>query len=285
MPLLCLGSINLDNTYRVPRIPAPGETVGTLGLTTGLGGKGANMSVAAARQGARVVHAGAVGPDGDWAVAQLAAEGIDTAPVARVAAPTGHAIIAVTPDGENAILVHPGANRAQDAATIARAVEAARPGDTLMLQNETDRQAETAALARRRGLRVLYAAAPFDAAATAAVLPHATLLILNEVEARQLGRAGIAPACPMVVTKGAAGAFWHEPGQTPFHVPAFPATPLDTTGAGDCFTGTLAAALDAGLPPLQAMRRAAAAAAIQITRPGAAPAMPTAAETDALLRH
>lgn len=283
MPLLCLGSVNLDHIYRVPRIPAPGETVGTLALTTGLGGKGANMAVAAARQGARVRFAGAVGPDGGWAVAQLAAEGIDTGAIATVAEPTGHAIIAVAPDGENAILVHPGANRAQDADTIARAVEAAGPGDWLMLQNETDRQAETAALARRRGLRVLYAAAPFDAAATAAVLPFATLLILNAVEAAQLARAGIVPACPMVVTKGAEGAFWHEPGQTPFHVPAFPATPVDTTGAGDCFTGTLAAALDAGLPPIAAMRRAAAAAAIQVARPGAAPAMPTRAETDALL--
>ena len=283
MPLLCLGSINLDHIYRVPRIPAPGETVGTLALTTGLGGKGANMSVAAARQGAQVTHLGAVGGDGSWAVAQLAAEGIGTAAIATVDAPTGHAIIAVAPDGENTILVHPGANRMQDAATITRALTAARAGDTLMLQNETDRQAETAAEARRRGLRVLYAAAPFDAAATAAVLPHATLLILNEIEARQLGRAGITPACPMVVTRGAEGAFWHEPGQTPFHVPAFPATPVDTTGAGDCFTGTLAAALDRGLPPVQAMRRAAAAAAIQITRPGAAPAMPTAAETEALL--
>ncbi|MFN6980005.1 MAG: PfkB family carbohydrate kinase, partial [Gemmobacter sp.] len=260
MTIYCLGSINLDHTYRVPHIPAPGETLAAISHATGLGGKGANQSVAAARAGATVRHIGAVGPDGGWAIRQLAGYGVDTAHVATVEAATGHAIIAVDDAGENAILLHPGANRAQSPGAIAAALATARTGDTILIQNETDRQAETAAQAAALGLRVIYAAAPFDAAAAAAVLPHAAILILNAIEAAQLAASGIAPACTMVVTRGAAGADWIAPGQPPLHVPAFPVTAADTTGAGDCFTGTLAAALDAGLPAAEAMRRAAAAA-------------------------
>ncbi len=281
--ILCLGSINVDHVYRVPRIPVPGETLATTAYSRGLGGKGANQSVAAARQGAIVRHIGAIGADGAWTLAELAAAGVDCVHVASLDAATGHAIIAVDDAGENAILIHPGANAAQSPSAIAAAIDAAGPGDTLMLQNETDRQVEAAARAAAGGLRVIYSAAPFDAAATAAVLPHVAILVLNAGEAAALAAAGIAPACTMVVTRGAAGADWRPPDGPPLHVPAFPVTPVDTTGAGDCFTGTLAAALDAGLPPAAAMRRAAAAAAIQVTRAGAAAAMPTAAEVDAVL--
>ena len=164
---------------------------------------------------------------------------------------------------------------------------AARPGDTLMLQNETALQPIAAARARAAGLRVMYSAAPFDLAALQAVLPHATHLLMNEGEAQALAAAtGTAladlPVEAVVVTRGAAGADWVSSTGT-LHVPAFPATPVDTTGAGDCFAGSLAARLDLGDPPETALRYAAAAAAIQVTRPGAAPAMPTEPEVRAML--
>jgi ribokinase len=279
-----LGSINLDHVYRVPHLPLPGETLGASGYSVGLGGKGANQSVAAARAGARVCHIGAVGPDGDWARRTLADFGVDVTGVQVLATPTGHAIINVDTAGENAIVLFPGANVVLDEDAVAAALAGAGPGDTLMLQNETSGQEAAARLAAARGLRVIYSAAPFDVAAVRAVLPYVSLLAVNAVEAAQLTAAlGRAPDLDMIVTRGAQGAEWFSPESEPLFVPSFPVTPVDTTGAGDCFIGTLAAALDAGDDRLTALRRASAAAAIQVTRPGASTAMPTAQEVTAFL--
>ncbi len=133
-------------------------------------------------------------------------------------------------------------------------------------------------------MRVIYSAAPFDLAAVRAVLPHVTLLMLNEVEAAALRRTmGALPQVEIVITKGRHGAAYLAPDMPDAHTPAFAVRPVDTTGAGDCFAGALAAGLDAGLLRAAAMRRAAAAAAIQVTRPGAALAMPSAAEVDDFL--
>lgn len=288
MTIYNLGSINIDHVYRVPHLPGPGETLAASAYATGLGGKGANQSVAAALAGARVVHIGAVGAGADWALTAMRARGVDTSAVAQVGAATGHAIINVDNTGENAIVIHAGANQAQSRAAIAAALADAGPGDTLLLQNETSHQAAAAELARARGLRVIYSAAPFDVAAVRAVLAQVTVLVVNAVEAAQLEAAlGVAvadlPVAAVVITRGALGADWIARGQAALSVPAFPADPVDTTGAGDCFTGSLAAALDAGERPEQAMRYAAAAAAIQVTRPGATDAMPTRAEVLALL--
>lgn len=288
MTIYNLGSINIDHVYRVPHLPGPGETLAANAYTTGLGGKGANQSVAAALAGARVVHIGAVGPGADWTLAAMQARGVDTGAVTQVDSATGHAIINVDDAGENAIVIHAGANQAQAGAAIAIALAHAGPGDTLLLQNETSHQAAAAELAQGRGLRVIYSAAPFDVAAVRAVLAHVSVLVVNAVEAAQLEAAlGLAvadlPVAAVVITRGAHGADWITRGAVPLSVPAFRVDPVDTTGAGDCFTGSLAAALDAGQPPEQAMRYAAAAAAIQVMRPGASDAMPTRAEVLALL--
>ncbi len=283
MTVFTLGSINIDHIYRLARLPAPGETIAVLDYLAGLGGKGANQSVAAARAGAPVVHVGAIGPDGEWARDSLAAEGIDTRHITAVSEPTGHAIVMLDGSGENSILVHAGANRAIPPQTIDLALSAGVAGDILLLQNETTQQDVAARAAQARGMRVLYSAAPFDISAVTAVLPHVDILLMNAVEAEQLVEAsgGQAPNVAMIVTRGGKGADWIPLSGSPVHVAAFPADPVDTTGAGDCFAGVLAAGLAAGLDVPDAMRRAAAAAAIQITRPGAAAAMPTAAEIDA----
>jgi len=280
----CLGSINADHVYAVPHLPTPGETIAARALSRGLGGKGANQSVAAARAGARVVHIGAVGADGRWAVERLAGFGVDTTHVAEISAPTGHAIITVDPQGENSIVIFPGANTAQELSRLTAAFAGARPGDILLLQNETSHQVEAAQMAAARGMRVIYSAAPFDLAAITAILPFASVLVLNAVEADQLTAAtGAIEGPDLIVTEGARGARWQTAGGGILRVPAFDVTPVDTTGAGDCFIGSVAAALDRGLGREAALRFAAAAAALQVTRSGTAEAMPGRAEVEAFL--
>ncbi|EEW24905.1 ribokinase [Rhodobacter ferrooxidans] len=285
MTVYNLGSINADHVYAVPHLPAPGETLAATGYSIGLGGKGANQSVAAAKAGARVLHIGAVGPEGLWAREALAGYGVDVSHVARGTEATGHAIINVDPAAENAIVLYSGANQTLGAAAIGAALAGAGPGDTLMLQNETSVQVIAAQMAAAKGMRVIYSAAPFDLGAVKAVLPHVGLLVMNEIEAGMMrdGLGGL-PAVDVIVTKGARGAEWISVGAEPLFVPSFKVLPVDTTGAGDCFIGTLAAALDAGLDRAGGMRRAAAAAAIQVTRKGAAQAMPSASEVDAFLQ-
>ncbi|TMV67818.1 ribokinase, partial [Thioclava sp. BHET1] len=202
--------------------------------------------------------------------------------------PTGHAVIYVDRAAENSIVLVPGANARQDDTHIAAALAGAGPADSLLLQNETTLQAEAAALARQKGLRVIYSAAPFDLVAVQAVLPHLSMLVMNEIEAAQLtGALGQSladlPVADIIVTKGAQGADWTRKGEATLSVPAFRVVPVDTTGAGDCFIGSLAAALDRGLSREDAMRFASAASAVQVTRPGASDAMPARAEVEAFL--
>lgn len=284
MALWNLGSINVDHVYQVHHLPEPGETLAADAYAVGLGGKGANQSVAAARAGARVHHIGAVGPEGRWARDALAAHGVDVAHVTVSDVPTGHAIITVDPAAENSIVIFPGANRSLTAGSVGAALADAGAGDLLLLQNETSATVEAARLASAKGMRIIYSAAPFDLGAVKAVLPFADLLVMNEIESAHLHQGlGSVAEVEMIVTKGARGAEWLRPGEDALFVPSFRVVPVDTTGAGDCFIGTLAAALDAGLDREGAMRRAAAAAAIQVTRKGAAEAMPAAAEVDRFL--
>lgn len=289
MAIFNLGSINADHVYTLPHLPGPGETVASVSVRTGLGGKGANQSVAAALAGAEVRHIGAVGPDGEALVARMSAAGVDCTHIARTETPTAHAIVMVDGAGENQIVIHPGANMAQDADVITQALATASPGDWLLLQNETSHQREAATEARALGLHVAYSAAPFDVAAVEALLQYLGLLIVNQIEARQLTEALGKPVLNIpvpniLVTKGAAGADWHDTRllQT-VSVPAFRVSPVDTTGAGDTFVGYAVAGLSQGLSPQTALRRAAAAAALAVQRPGTAEAIPAMSEVLAFL--
>ncbi|MEM0988721.1 MAG: ribokinase [Pseudomonadota bacterium] len=287
MTILCLGSVNIDYVYRVPHFAAPGETLAAEGYAVHLGGKGANMTLAAALAEGDIAHVGAVGPGSGWIKDRLSQAGADIGDLRIIQKATGHARILVDPAGENSIIIWPGANRAIPKSVVTEALGRRAPGDWLLIQNETNLVSETAAAARARGLRVAYAAAPFDADAAAEVLPNADLLCVNEVEAGQLaGHLGVAPddlpVAEVLVTLGARGVRYRGPdGQT--ELPGFAVDVVDTTGAGDTFLGVFLAALDGGAPVRDALRRAAAAAAIQVTRPGAADAIPTKAEVDAFL--
>lgn len=287
MAIWNLGSINIDHFYRVPRIPVPGETLAATTYATGLGGKGANQSIAAARGGAQVMHIGAVGPDGDRAIAALAEVGIDTGQIAVLDMPTGHAIINVDDAGENAIVIFSSANVALTQEQVRAALAKASQGDVCLLQNETNLAPYAAEIARGKGMRVIYSAAPFDADHAADMLAFTDLLVLNEVEAAQLSEAlGVSPAhlpvAEVLITRGAKGAIYRSGGDE-ISVPAFAVEPVDTTGAGDCYLGFFAAGQSAGMDVKGAMTFAAAAAAIQVTQAGTADAMPDLQEVKAFL--
>lgn len=290
MTIFNVGSINADYFYEVPHLPHPGETVPATRQTTGLGGKGANQSVAAARAGAHVVHVGAVGPEGGWAVDRLAKAGVGVDHIARLDTPTGHAIITVEPGGENAIVTFAGANAAVSQGQIDAALASAGKGDVLILQNESPNGAAAARIARGRGMFVAYSAAPFVAEAAVKMVPLVDLMIVNAVEAAQLCDAmGLelaqVPVPNLLITKGAQGAEWRERGSgDSLRVAAFDVVPVDTTGAGDCFAGYLIAGLNEGMSPGAAMRLAAAASAIKVTRHGTADAIPTRDEVAAFLQ-
>lgn len=282
MAIWNLGSINADYVYAVPHIPGRGETLAATARRVFLGGKGANMSVAAARAAGQVKHIGAVGPDGKWAIERLTEYGVDTRYITTLDVETAHAIIAVDADSENMIILHPGANAEIPQAVLQNALSEADTGDWFITQNETNLQRTGAQLARKMGLHVAYAAAPFDAERVQAVTEHLDFLILNAVEASQLaektgkkpGELGVAD---VIVTLGADGADWYGRSGVQ-HFDAVPVDAVDTTGAGDTFTGYVLAGLDRGLPMPQAIDQAMRAGALMVTRHGTADVIPDLSE-------
>ncbi|MFC4782866.1 ribokinase [Nocardioides sp. MAHUQ-72] len=284
--VVVVGSANLDLVSTVTTIPAPGETVLSTARDARAGGKGLNQAVAASRAGARTLLVGALGDDdaGRTLLEEAADAGIDTALVRRVAGPSGTAWIMVRPDGENAIVVDSGANATLESLTDEER-EAVAAAGVVVAQLETPLAAvhEAASVARVGGGRVVLNAAP------ARELPRELLacvdvLVVNEHEARHLsGHADPATAAThlldvvgsVVVTLGAEGALLADPaGQR--RVAGVPATVVDTTGAGDTFTGVLAATLAAGADLDTAAVRAVVAGALAVESAGAVPSIPTA---------
>jgi ribokinase len=285
MTIFNLGSINADHVYRVPHLPGPGETLAATSMQTGLGGKGANMSVAAARAGSHVAHIGAIGSDGIWARNRLLEYGVDTRHIAELDVPTGHAIINVDDAGENAITLFAGANQAISEDSVANVLSTGSTGDILVTQNETNAQGVAAKVGSKLGFRVCYAAAPFDASAVKAVLPYLDFLILNAVEAQQLEQAlGVSieelDVADIIITLGSDGARWISEGVDQ-HFAAIKVDPVDTTGAGDTFTGYVLAGLDRGLTMGQSISLAMRAAALMVMRMGTADVIPDLKEVEA----
>jgi ribokinase len=280
MTIYNLGSINIDMVYQVPHLPVPGETLAAKIYSQGLGGKGANMSVAAARAAARVRHIGAVGADGRWAVERLLEYGVDTTHISEFSGVTGHAVINVDDAGENAIVLWAGANNLISTDQIGRALAEANTGDTLIMQNETSGQLDAAKMAKDLGLKVVYAAAPFDANAITLLLPYIDLLVLNEVEAQQLKMAiGKPPEAleidNVIVTLGGDGCRWYaNSAKLVTDFSAIKVDPIDTTGAGDTFTGYVVAGLDRGMVMERAIHLASQAGALMVTRLGTADVIP-----------
>ena len=184
--ILNIGSLNLDYVYAVPHFVEAGETLLSSRRDVFAGGKGLNQTVAAARAGAEVCHGGAVGADGDMLLDLLRDAGADVSAVARVDVPTGHAVIQVTPQGENAIIILGGANRAVSPETVGIALEKVGPGDILLLQNEINGLDHIIRRAARKGLRILFNPAPMEEAVKDLPLELLDTLIVNEGEGKAL---------------------------------------------------------------------------------------------------
>lgn len=301
------GSLNMDLVARVAVLPRPGETVAGHGLQRLPGGKGLNQAVAAARMGAEVAMIGARGDDADGAAlaALLIAEGIDVRglcvrlPGAAGPAHTGLAQVLVADDGENAIVVHGGANATLTPAEGRAALMAAWPDEgTARAERVAVAQLETppatvAAFfeaARARGARTLLNTAP-ALPGTQDLLALADVVVLNETElayyagaitedpAAAVRRLISRPQQTIIVTLGAQGAVVITADAVMRHA-APTVTVVDTTGAGDCFCGVLAASLAQGHDIAAAVPRAVAAASLAVTRVGAAPSMPYARESN-----
>jgi ribokinase len=290
-----VGSLNLDLVVRVPRLPGPGETVSGDDLFRNSGGKGANQAVAAARLGRRVAMVGCVGDDdaGRELLESLEAGAVDTSRVRVVTGvPSGTALITVSEDGENQIVVSPGANARLAPDDVAAAGSALAGAAVTLLQLEVPLEA-VAAAARAAGGTVVLNPAPVRDLPDG-LLDRVDVLVPNRVELAQLaggpvpgtveeaaGLAGRLPVGAVVVTLGADGALVVEDGQAR-HVPAVPVRAVDTTAAGDAFCGGLADALAAGAALADAARRAVRVAAAACLRPGAQASLPTPAELEAV---
>ena len=292
--IVTFGSINLDLLFQVPELPVPGQSLLAQSAQIEAGGKGANQAFAAARDGARVLMAGAVGEDAlaDSALAGLRAAGVDLSRVAQLPGRhTGWASIGVDAQGRNAIVVAAGANRMARARLVEDALLG--PGTTLLLQMENDPQQVASLIlrARRFGARIVLNLAP-AAELAPGILRSIDLLVLNESEAEWLsGRLSVnttaqalhqALRVGVVRTLGGNGVEAAS-SEGAWQLKAWPVAVVDSTGAGDCFTGVLASALDRGTSLGQALLRANAAAAIACTRPGSQRSAPQAHEIDQFL--
>jgi ribokinase len=289
--LTVFGSINLDLIFTLPALPRPGQTLLASGLSLEPGGKGANQAVAAALDGAKVQLVGAVGNDAfaESALVGLKRAGVNIQHLARTTQPTGCAAIS-SAHGENHIVVAPGANLEARAAQVQDA-DLGR-GALVLLQMETP-PAETSALIRRArslGARTVLNLAPAGAL-DIEVLRLVDILVVNDDESAWLaGHLGVAPdAAPLadattgvvIRTLGAAGAEVATPEGQTWREPAPRIEVTDTTAAGDCFVGVLAAALDAGRALPAAVARAVAAASLCCTRAGSQGSLPGRSEIDA----
>lgn len=293
--LLVVGSANADLVTAVDRHPSAGETVLGSDLAVHPGGKGANQAVAAARLGARAGLLARVGDDahGRLLVDSLAAAGVDTSSVRSGGAPTGVALITVGPSGDNTIVVSPGANHRLTPQDVADARELLAGASVVSLQLEIPLETVAAAAraAHSAGTRVVLNPSP-PAPLPAEVLAACDPLVVNEHEARFLLGDAVGDADDpaawagalrelgprsVVVTLGASGALLHGPDGV-LHVPSPPVSAVDTTGAGDAFTGALAWRLGAGDSLQDAVRFAVRVGAASVTQAGAQSSFPTAAE-------
>ena len=279
-----LGSLNLDVVIGLGRVPSPGETVLANEQQRVPGGKGLNQAVACARAGARTRMVGAVGDDdaAELLLEAAAGAGVDTGGVRRFAGPSGTAWVMVQEDGDNAIVVAAGANGLLDGLRPDD-IEAVEGAAVLVAQLEVPLAAvlSAARVARSAGTTFVLNAAPVRPLPPE-LLGVVDVLVANEHEAAELGAA--ADAVPvLVVTLGAAGARITDVAGTR-EVPGVPAKVVDTTGAGDAFTGYLAAGLAGGLALDAAVERAVVAGALAVETAGAVPSIPDAGSVDARSR-
>ena len=288
--ILNFGSLNIDRVYHVASFVRPGETVSSLRYDRIPGGKGLNQSVALARAGAHVFHAGKVGSDGKFLVELLRRDGVNTDWVAENGSVTGHACIQVDENGQNCIVLHGGANREITVDEVHQVLDAFHAGDWLVLQNEISCLPEIIQAAAERGLVIVLNPSPITPDLLKMDLSPVSYLLLNETEGKDLtgetqpqkitaALLGRYPNLKIVLTLGGDGALYADAASS-VSVPACSVQAVDTTAAGDTFTGYFIAAVSAGEPVREALIRASQAAAIAVSRPGASISIPNKQELD-----
>ncbi len=291
MKILNFGSLNLDKVYTVPHFLRPGETLAAEKVETFCGGKGLNQSLALAKAGGQVFHAGSVGAaDGGMLLDCLRDGGVDISLIRRLEdCATGHAIIQVDPAGENCILLFGGANQAITREQIDWTLAKFASGDLLVLQNEISELGYLISAAAERGLDIVLNPSPMTRALLELPLEKVSWFLLNEGEAADLcgGETDEEkcldellrryPDSRVVLTLGPRGSIYRDKART-VRQRAYPVQVVDTTAAGDTFTGFFLAGIAGGETVEAAMDQAARASAIAIGRQGAAPSIPERAE-------
>jgi ribokinase len=284
MAILNFGSVNIDHVYRVDHFVRPGETLSSESYQRFAGGKGFNQSIALAYAGAKVSHAGKIGEDGAWLRKGLAEAGADVSFLQVCDHPTGHAIIQVDAQGENAIVLEGGANQSITPADAESTLAHFGPGDCLLLQNEISAMADIIRIGADRGMKIAFNPAPLTSAIAHYPLDLIDIFILNEIEAEELtGQAEPEaalcemrksyPAATTILTLGARGVIAATTTEQ-VSVPAEPVTPVDTTAAGDTFIGYFLADYLDGASLGNALQAATKAAAICVTQNGASASIP-----------
>ena len=293
MAVINFGSINIDHVYQVEHFVQPGETLSSTHYQQLLGGKGANQSIALAKAGSEVRHAGKIHEHDAHFKQAMIKQGVDCKYVQCTDIPTGHAIIQVAASGENAIVLFGGANLEMNKKDVMRALDDASESDWVLTQNETSCIDEVLKQAQQLGLRVAFNPAPMTDSVKQ--LPHdcIDLLIVNEVEAEEI--TGVSdvdameayfrkdwPHAEVLITLGKQGVRMVAKEQT-IDVPAFVVESVDTTAAGDTFIGYFLSAYSKRQSAKEALTRACAASAIAVTRCGAAQSIPNNEEVDLFL--
>lgn len=284
MTIINFGSLNIDHVYQVEHFVQPGETMASHNYQQFVGGKGLNQSLALARAGATVKHAGNIGKDGELLKQTLAQSGVDVSLINTLTGASGHAVIQVEPQGENCILLHGGANQKMTTAAIDKSLQHAQKGDVVLLQNEINKLPEIINKAAELKLRVVFNPAPMSAEVMTYPLDKVDYLILNQTEAQALTLKQHTQdilielklrfnQTKIILTLGEQGVIFQYREQQ-VAVNAVNCDATDTTAAGDTFIGYFLAELGLGHNIEQCLQTACKAAAICIQQAGAANSIP-----------
>lgn len=294
MKILNFGSCNIDYVYSLEHIVNPGETEKTSAMNIFPGGKGLNQSIAVARAGGKIYHAGCIGEDGDMLRELLAENGVDVSYLKKVDTKNGHAIIQVSADGENSIFLFSGSNASVTHGFIDSVLNNFGVGDILLLQNEISNVPYIIEAAYRRGMSIIFNPSPINEKIAEIDFSMLSYIILNTVEAREISGAETVeeglrffkssyPDLKLVLTLGKKGCVYTD-FINEIYQPAFCVKAVDTTGAGDTFAGYFVAELARGADCADILKTASAASAIAVSREGAAPSIPTKTEVLSALK-